>query len=430
MILCLDDGVSTSPSPDSPRPYRGRLVVLAAIGLTALNLRTAVTGYTAIADVVEHELGFGSTITGLVGTIVTACFAVCAFLVPALARRIGLERGALLAVVVTTVGLALRAGSGSTPVLLASTAVAFAGVGMSNVLLIPVVKKHFGDRVKTLSTGYMLLLQVGQFAAPIIAVAVSRSLGWRAASSIWPVLTAIASVLWVAHLLRGRPGRPVDRSTPPTPDPTTAHRLDWHSPLVWGLIGLMGMTTLHTYVLVTWLPSMFSEAGLTDLRSASLLSVFAAMGLGAALVVPALVGSMRNPFPIVVVSALLLLAGYVGMWSAPRPAAVVWAALLGLGVSTFPLCLTLIGTRTRTPTEASSLSGVVQGVGYGIGCLGPLLLGVLHDATTSWHAAYALLMCTLVITLTTGWYACKPGARATRLPSRSGPVAAASDGTA
>lgn len=420
MILCLDGAVPSPSFATSPRPYRGRLVILAAIGLTALNLRTAVTGYTSIADVLEQELGFGSTITGLVGTIVTACFALCAFLAPWVARRIGLERGALLAVVVTTLGLALRAGSNSVPVLLASTAVAFAGVGMSNVLVIPVVKEHFGDRVKTLSTAYMLLLQVGQFVAPIVAVAVSESLGWRVSLSIWPVLTGVASVLWLVHVLRTGEHRPADRSAARPPAPGGAHRLDWHSPLVWGLIGLMGMTALHTYALVTWLPSMFSEAGLSALSSASLLSVFASMGLGAALVVPALVGSMRNPFPIVVVSALLLLVGYLGMWAAPRPGAVVWAALLGLGVSTFPLCLTLIGTRTRTSTEAASLSGVVQGVGYGIGCLGPLLLGVLHDSASSWQPSYVLLIGTLLITLTTGWYACKPsGSPATRPVERA-----------
>jgi len=408
MILWLDGEVSRPPLLIPPQAWRGRLVVLAAIGLTALNLRTAVTGYTAIAGVIETALGFGPTITGLVGTVVTACFALCAFCAPALARRIGLERAVLLAVLVTTIGLALRALAGSTPVLLASTAVAFAGVGASNVLLIPVVKQHFSDRVRTVSTAYMLLLQVGQFVAPILAVTVADSLGWRASLSIWPLLTAVAAGLWLIHVVRSREDGSRRASATQVQPGTKTHQLDWHSALLWGLIGLMGMTTLHTYALVTWLPAMFSEAGTTPLRSAALLSIFAATGLGAALVVPVLVGRLHNPFPVVVVATMLLLVGYAGMYAAPRPGATLWAILLGFGVSTFPLCLTLIGTRTRTSAEAASLSGVVQGVGYGIGCLGPVLLGVLHDMTSSWQPSYVLLACTLVVTLAAGWLACRP----------------------
>ena len=397
--------MTIAPPRSVARTYRGRLIVLGAIALTALNLRTAVTGFSAIATTVEDALGFGPAVTGLVGTLITACFALCAFLAPAVARRLGLERAAMFAVILTTVGLVLRATAGSTAMLLVSTVVAFAGVGASNVLVIPVVKRHFDDRIKTISTAYMVLLQIGQFVAPIVAVAVTAQSDWRVSMGIWPVLTAVAAVLWVVVVVRTPPA---SASVAPVVAPSSlVHR---RSPLLWGLIGLMGMTTLHTYALVTWLPSMFGEAGLGDLASASLLSTFAVVGLAAAIVVPALVGRLANPYGIVVACVLFLLAGYLGMVAAPASAPVLWAVLLGLGVSTFPLCLTLIGTRTSSPAEAASLSGIVQGVGYSIGCLGPVLLGLLNEQTGSWTPSYAFLIATLVITLGAGWFACRPSA--------------------
>jgi CP family cyanate transporter-like MFS transporter len=50
----------------------------------------------------------------------------------------------------------------------------------------------------------------------------------------------------------------------------------------------------------------------------------------------------------------------------------------------FPLSLVLINLRTRTHEGAVALSGFVQGVGYTLGALGPLAVGVLRQVTGAW----------------------------------------------
>ena len=140
------------------------------------------------------------------------------------------------------------------------------------------------------------------------------------------------------------------------------------------------------------------------------MSWFAGLGLIAAFVVPPLTTRLRNPYPIVVVCVALMALGYIGMLTAPAAGAFVWASAFGLGVSTFPLCLTLIGSRAADPQHASRLSGIVQGVGYGIGCVGPLALDAVNQVTHDWNLTYALLTATLLITLGTGWAACRPTA--------------------
>jgi CP family cyanate transporter-like MFS transporter len=170
----------------------------------------------------------------------------------------------------------------------------------------------------------------------------------------------------------------------------------------------MAMTTLHVYTLVTWFPAMLQDAGLSATASALLLSWFAGLGLIAAFVVPPLTKRMRNSYPIVVVCVVLMGVGYGGMLTAPAAGAFVWATAFGLGVSTFPLCLTLIGSRAADPQSASRLSGLVQGVGYGIGCVGPLTLGAINQLSDGWNTTYVLLAATLLITLGAGWAACRP----------------------
>lgn len=383
----------------APAPARLSRGILLAVALTALNLRTAVTGFSVLTGDAADDLRFGPVVAGAVGTIVTACFAVAAFAAPPLARRLGLERTAAIAVTATTAGILLRAVAWSPTVMIVATVIAFAGVGASNVILIPIVKQHFPQRLHAVSTMYMVLLQVGQLAAPLLALPLAHAYGWRTAAGSWAVVTAAAAVLWFVT---------VPRSTTRTePAPAPVH-VSWRTPLVLGLIGLMAMTTLHVYTLVTWFPAMLEDAGLSSTASALLLSWFAGLGLVAAFVVPPLTTRLRNSFPIVVVCVALMGAGYAGMLAAPAAGAFLWATAFGLGVSTFPLCLTLIGARAANPHSASRLSGVVQGVGYGIGCVGPLALGAINQLTNGWDLTYGLLAATLLITLAAGWAACRP----------------------
>ena len=86
----------------------------------------------------------------------------------------------------------------------------------------------------------------------------------------------------------------------------------------------------------------------------------------------------------------------------------LWSALVGLGASTFPLSLTLINLRTRTPAGSSALSGFMQGVGYSLACLGPLLFGLAREASGSWTWSFVMLGASLAVLLLGGWQACKP----------------------
>ncbi len=381
-------------------PARMRRGILLAVALTALNLRTAVTGFSVLTGDAADDLHFGPVVAGAIGTVVTACFAVAAFAAPPLARRFGLERTAALAVTATTAGILLRAAAWSPTVMIVASVIAFAGVGAANVILIPIVKQHFPERLHAVSTMYMVLLQVGQLAAPLIALPLAHTYGWRTAAGAWAAVTAVAAVLWFVT---------VPRSAARTEPAVAPQRhFSWRTPLVLGLIGLMAMTTLHVYTLVTWFPAMLEDAGLSSTAAALLLSWFAGLGLIAAFVVPPLTRRLRNPYAIVVACVVLMGIGYAGMLAAPAAGAFGWATAFGLGVSTFPLCLTLIAARAANPQTASRLSGLVQGIGYGIGCAGPLALGAINQASHGWNLTYGLLAATLLITLGAGWAACRP----------------------
>jgi CP family cyanate transporter-like MFS transporter len=82
----------------------------------------------------------------------------------------------------------------------------------------------------------------------------------------------------------------------------------------------------------------------------------------------------------------------------------------GLGPLLFPLCLVLINVRTRTHEGSVALSGFTQGLGYTLGALGPLVVGLLHQVTGGWTVALIVLTATALAAAAAGFVVARPRA--------------------
>jgi len=383
------------------------LLVLAGIVLSAFNLRTAVTSLTPLLDVLGDAFGFGSATAGVLGMLPTAAFAVFGVATPALTRRLGLEGTALLAMTLAAVGLVVRSFAAEVFVLGLGASVALAGMGIGNVVLPPLVKRWFPTRVGAVSTFYITVLQLGTMLPALLAVPVADAAGWRISLGIWAITAFVAALPWLWLLLQHGERLLSTRDSIAT-DPTAPAGRVSRSPIAWGMALMFGMTSLITYAMFTWLPLLLSEAGASPAFGGTMVALFSALGLVGALGMPSIAVRMRNPFVIVLLCACCHLTAYAGLLFAPMAAPVLWVILLGLGPSTFPLALTLINLRTRTPAGSAALSGFMQGTGYAISCAGPLLFGVLHAATGGWLWPFAMLVVAVAVLVVGGWLACKP----------------------
>lgn len=406
----------TTPPP--PAPFRGRLLVLTGILLAACNLRTAVTSITPLLEVIGAQFGFGATAAGLLGMVPTAAFATAGVLTPRLAQRLDLERTVLLAMALAATGLLWRALVGGTAGLFLASATALLGMGIGNVVLPPLVKRYFPDRVGTLSALYITLLQVCTVMPALLAVPLAGAGGWRLSLGVWTVLAVLAMLPWLVQLQRIRRPAAGAEAAPELAAPAERVRV-WATPLGWGLALMFGMTSLITYALFTWLPKLMVEAGASPAFGGTMLALFAGLGLFGSLAMPAVSSRMRNPFPVALLCAACHLSGFAGIYFAPLAAPLLWVALLGLGPSTFPLCLTLVNLRTRSPATSSALSGFAQGCGYALSCLGPLLFGWLHERSHGWGLPFLFLTACVAVMLAGAWLACRPRMLEEQLPARA-----------
>ena len=405
-------------SPVSRSLWSGRGLVLVGIVLSAFNLRTAVTSLTPLLDELGRTFGFGTTMTGVFGMMPTAAFALFGALTPGIAHRIGLERTALLSMLLATAGLLLRSAAGGTAGLLAGSAIALAGMGIGNIVLPPLVKRYFADRVGTVSTLYITVLQLGTILPALFAVPLAAAANWQVSLGSWALFAIVATLPWAALLvIERRHASPLvqvhdsavtpNDEAPELAEPAAGGRI-WRSPVAWGMALMFGMTSLITYSMFTWLPKLLVEAGGSPALGGAMVALFSTLGLISALTMPALAVRMRNPFLIVLGCFVFYALAFAGLLLAPMKWPVLWVALLGMGPSTFPLALTLINLRTRTPGGSAALSGFTQGVGYSLSCLGPLLFGLLHEYSHGWGWPFAFLgLCALVL-LFGGYLASKP----------------------
>ncbi|MEA9570428.1 CynX/NimT family MFS transporter [Xanthomonas campestris] len=400
----MSGALSAAASPSTQR--RGRGVVLAAVLLSAFNLRTAVTSLTPLLERIAHEYDFGAPTMGTLGMLPTAAFALTGVATPALLRRFGLLQTALIAMGLATIGLLVRPLLPGTGGLLLGSLVALAGMGVGNVVLPPLVKRYFGDRVGGVSTLYITVLQVGTLLPALMAVPVADAWGWRSSMMVWMLPALLALIAWA--LVHARHRRlAATGPAPVTPTPEAEGRVA-RTALGWSMALTFGMTSLVTYSMFTWLPTLFREAGASPAFGGTMVALFSALGMVGALTMPALAVRLRNPFPIVLLCAACHLVAFAGLWWAPLAAPILWVTLLGLGPSTFPLALVLVNQRSRTAAGSAALSGFSQGMGYLVSCLGPFLFGWLHAHRGGWTSPFLFLAACIVIQLVAAWVACRP----------------------
>lgn len=394
--------------------WAGRTLVLLGVVIAAANLRTAVAALSPIVGAVSEDIPLDSVGLGLLGTLPPLCFAIFGLLAPVLQRRLRLEMLIVLPLVAILAGHLLRAAAPSYLLLAVGSALAFAGMGVANVALPPLVKKYFPDRIGLMTSVYATVMSLMTLVPPLVAVPVADAAGWRISLGLWSVFAVAALVPWIGLLLReragrGRPAAPTDDTASIATLPPASAGRTIRSPLAWGMALLFGTTSLNVYALFAWLPQLLvDQAGVSDAEAGTLLALYAAVGFPASIIVPILAVRLRSVVPLIAAGIAFYLAGYLGLILWPATGTWVWVALAGAGPLLFPLTLVLINLRTRSSAGAVALSGFTQGVGYLVGAVGPLVFGVLHEATDGWTAPMVFLVATVCTITVTGALVARP----------------------
>ncbi|MFF4584832.1 CynX/NimT family MFS transporter [Streptomyces sp. NPDC001388] len=416
----LGTPAAAEPPGTATRAWHHRWL-MAGIVLAALNLRPAITSLGALLEEVRDGLGMSGSVAGLLTSVPPLCFAVFGVTAPRLARRFGAGAVVCAGMAAIGAGLLVRPYTGGTAGFLAASALALMGIAVSNVLMPVIVKRHFPDRVGSMTGLYSMALALGTSAAAALTVPMTGALGggWQPGLALWAALAAVAVPPWLPFL-RGRRDTAGEAEssvrlpeTSPAPrtharaEPSAGPRIT-RSPTAWALAVFFGLQATAAYITMGWMAQIFRDAGVPAGEAGLLLAVTMVMGVPLAFVIPRVATRLPQQGPIVVALGVCGLAGYAGLYLAPAEGAWVWAVLLGIANCAFPLALTMVGMRARTGVGVARLSAFAQSTGYLISIPGPLLVGVLYQHSGGWGLPLALMAALMLPQMVAGILAGRP----------------------
>ena len=384
-----------APGPTRVGSRRQLLYLGLCLVLIGLNLRTVFSSFSAVLPEVTAQAALPGWAVVLLTTVPVTLLGVFAPLAPVLARRFGAERVLLGAMAVLTAGLLLRpvelalpgagsaggaGGGGHLPALVAGTAACGAAIALCNVLLPGLVKRDFPHRLGLMGGLYTTAICASAALGAGFTYPVYTATGeWTLALWFWAVPAAVVLLLFLPVAVR---------------QPTVRHQAGhhgvnvWLSAVAWQVTIFMVLQAMMSFSVFAWLAPILRERGVDGATAGLMVAVCIVLQMLGSLFAPALAARLRDQRAINTVVALMTGGGFALSIFGPLELVWVWAGLLGLGQGSLTaVALTMIMLRTRDAHTAAHLSGMMQGVGYGLGSTGTLLVGQLHQGTGSFTAA-------------------------------------------
>ena len=154
----------------------------------------------------------------------------------------------------------------------------------------------------------------------------------------------------------------------------------------------MGLQSFAFYVVVSWLPTILHSHGTSTVAAGWELFLYQVVALVSVLGTPALIRRLPDQRWLAAGWSLLSVVSFAGLLLAPG-LAIGWVVLGGLASgAALVLALSFFGLRAGGAAQAAALSGMAQSVGYLLAASGPVLCGVLHDATGGWRLPLLILV--------------------------------------
>lgn len=364
---------------------RQRILLVIAMFLVGINLRPALSSVAAILEAIRAATGMSSAAAGVLTTLPVLCFGVFAPLAPRLIYRRTPERIVLYGLLVLAAGIGIRIFFGL-PGLFVGTVLVGGSIGVVMVLLPGIIKRDFPHRLGSMTGLYTMALCLGAALAAGLTVPLQHLAqnDWRFGLAFWALPALLAAWAWWPQLRQPahqrRHGAQVVRGM-------------YSSKLAWQVTCFMGLQSALAYCVFGWLPTILIDRGMTPLDAGLVLSLSIGLQLLTALGGPWLATRGRDQRAAIAGMVGVTMVGLLGCLYAPLGGLWWWAGLLGLGQGgAFSIALTLIVLRAPNPQVTAALSGMAQGVGYALAALGPLAVGILHDASGGWNSSALLFV--------------------------------------
>ena len=366
--------------------------LMISVVLVALNLRPSMAAVGPLLSSIRGDVPLSFSSAALLTMLPVMTMGLAMFFGMGLAKRFGEHRSIVLSLLVIGLATLSRLFLDSALELIVSAIAAGIGIAMIQALMPALIKSRFSDNV-SLSMGlYVTAIMGGAALAASFSPFVQTHTGsWRIGLAIWALLALLALVFWYAQ-----------RSVmPPLPEARSGPQESFFgNRRAWLLAIFFGLGTASYTCVLAWLAPYYVEQGWSEQDAGLLLGFLTAMEVVSGLITPAIANRRQDKRGVVAVLLVLIIIGFCGLILSPQSLSLLWPCLLGLGIGgLFPMSLILSLDHLDNPRRAGGLTAFVQGIGYLIAGLSPLIAGMIRDQLGSFEWAWWSLTAVIVLML-------------------------------
>ena len=366
--------------------------------MMGLILRVPFTSIPPILTDIACGLHISVSSLGILTTIPLLMFAIFSPIAPWIAQKFGIARTFAGVLILLIIGSLLRIVN--VPFLFIGTALIGIGIAMLNVLMPSAVMTYFPNKIGKLTAIYTTVMTCATALMSALAVPITQHSSWQMVIVVLTVLLAITFVIWLPNIKRQKQ---VQAQSLTDEQNQAKHRESaWQTPKAWIMLVFSGLQSLLFYTGLTWLPTMATEAGLSQTLAGNLSGIYSLIGIPLALVLPAIVEAIslrKRQLLMGFFDALGIIGIVMLFWQ--QSSFTYWlivSLLIGCAAGAlFPYLMTTFSLKATTPEHSAELSGMSQSGGYLIASVGPFLFGYGHTLFHSWTFVTACFLGLIII---------------------------------
>ncbi len=366
--------------------------LMISVVLVALNLRPSMAAVGPLLSSIRGEVPLSFSGAALLTMLPVMAMGLAMFFGMGLAKRVGEHRSIAVSLLVIGVATLSRLFLDAALELIVSAIAAGVGIAMIQAVMPALIKSRFRANVSLFMGLYVTAIMGGAALAASFAPFVQVHTGsWRIGLAIWAGLAFLALVFWYAQRA----------ALPAMPQANAGAQAEvFGNARAWLLAMFFGLGTAAYTCVLAWLAPYYVEQGWSEQHAGLLLGFLTAMEVISGLATPAIANRRRDKRGVVAVLLVLIILGFCGLILAPQHLRLLWPCLLGLGIGgLFPMSLILSLDHLDHPHRAGGLTAFVQGIGYLIAGLSPLIAGMIRDQLGSFAWAWWALTAVIGVML-------------------------------
>lgn len=378
-----------------------RLLTLSVV-LIGMNMRAPVTTVPLMLNEIASSLSVKPGQLGILTTIPLIMFVLISNFASKTMAIFGLKRAITFAVALILLGSLLRLGV-NMPMVLIGTAFIGIGVAHLNVFMPSFVTAFFPNKIGLYTSLYTMSTMLGTAIFNLLTAPIMIAFGWHAVMWILVLLPALALIIW---MIAARFAQPVVADKPIKTKVAHEALHVWNNKKAWLFLGVFGLQATVNYTFVAWMPSLMAFHKISAGNIGIAMALYSLLGMIVSLMVPNLIVRLSKHG----LSIAVLIVGAMGLVSAlmlfnqNTGSVLFWlivASIIGIMTSFFFLiAMTMFASKTKTPYQTATVSGMAQSGGYLISAIGPMIYGNAFQQNPiglGQNIAYTILIILLVL---------------------------------